>query len=241
MDEFQELLIVLCQALNIVQRLVTACEDVASVDADAQPWVLNLKDELDEGLIGRQRLRTLARRCLQQDRALGRGELQSTLEIRLHVRQGHRKVATGGLAHVNDYALGSNGATILEILDEKIRMVVILCTRLLTQIDDVLAVNEEVQLGLLNGVGREREFLIRDVHLGILRAAQEDLNRLLTRRPGREVNRVDERLLLPDVGTDEVEFANQRTREDVRLLVCVALLGRRVEQVAELRPRSPGG
>ena len=53
MDELQELLIVLCQALDIVQRLVATCEDVASVNTDAQPWVLNLEDELDKSLIGR--------------------------------------------------------------------------------------------------------------------------------------------------------------------------------------------
>ena len=43
------------------------------------------------------------------------------------------------------------------------------------------------------------------------------------------------------MGADEVELTNQRTCKDVCLLICVALLGRRIEQVAELCPRGPRG
>jgi len=55
-DELEELLVVLRQALDIVQRIVTACEDVARINADAQARVLELEDELHKVSVGRKRL-----------------------------------------------------------------------------------------------------------------------------------------------------------------------------------------
>ena len=67
-DQLQELLVVGCNTLDVVNRAVAACKDVAAVNTDPQPLILKAQYELDKLRVGLERLRALACRRLQKNR-----------------------------------------------------------------------------------------------------------------------------------------------------------------------------
>ena len=52
---------------DVVQWLVAAGKDVAGIDADAEPWIIDVRDEAGKGLLCKEHLAALARGCLQED------------------------------------------------------------------------------------------------------------------------------------------------------------------------------
>lgn len=239
-DELEELLVVLRQALDIVQRVVSAGEDVARINADAQARILELEDELHEVGVGRESLGALTCRCLQQDRTAFGGVLECARKVGAHVLDGLRQLLVGGLTHVDHHALTANGVCVLEVLDEQARMVVVLLTGLSAEINNVLAVNEQVQLGLVHRGGSGGELIVGNTHLGVLRSREEDLNGLRTDLERHIQNGAGQRLLLGGVKADEVELTQEGARERVLRLVRIARRCRRVQESGELGAVGPG-
>lgn len=221
-DEFQERRITGEHLTDIVVGCVSAGEDVTGVHTDAEARVRETRDEVHELVVARENLRTLTSGSLEKERAGGRGVGKSRRDIGSHVLQSGCQRLRCVLSHMDHNTAAPHRYTVLEILDEERRMVVIRSAGRLTEIYDVLAVDEDVSAGLCDGRAGRCEFRVGDGHATRLRARQKDLVRAAIRQMA---HCVDEALEFGHVAANEMSLTEEGPHECVAATLVLSRRG----------------